>query len=150
MYKHIRQRNARRAVALDDPDAGLSLGRDRGVVVKALPLVYACAGCPAGGYLSLAVGVSLEHRRLAEVSVLVGEACRGTVLADKARCRFPVLALEGCAESCALQWLREHGISPHRRYVLTDFLEPNANAIADRIAAGVVRPAGGLRKRAPR
>jgi uncharacterized metal-binding protein len=40
---------------------------------------------------------------------------------SKAKSRFPVIAIDGCANSCAARCLERHGIEPAHRYVLASF-----------------------------
>ncbi|HYI86425.1 MAG TPA: putative zinc-binding protein, partial [Burkholderiales bacterium] len=34
------------------------------------------------------------------------------------KARFPIIALDGCAEGCTRRWLAQRGITPDRHYVL--------------------------------
>jgi len=81
------------------------------ISVRALPVLYACKGCEAHGQAAREVAALVERAGLAETAWL------GTPgLAPKRR--FPILALDGCADGCALRWLGSHDITPERHYVL--------------------------------
>jgi uncharacterized metal-binding protein len=79
--------------------------------VRALAVAYACQGCPSYGQAARAAAEALERAGEAEALWL------GTPnLLPKAR--FPIWAIDGCAEGCALQWLARHGVKPDRHVVL--------------------------------
>lgn len=79
--------------------------------VRALPVLYACRGCEANGRTARDVAGLVEQAGLAET------ACIGTPgLEPKAR--FPLVALDGCADGCARRWLAQRGMAPDRHYVL--------------------------------
>ena len=77
------------------------------IVVRSLGVVYACRGCPAHGNTAREVAALLEARGLCET---------GTHIA-KARERYPVVAIDGCADGCVQRWLAENNVEPHRHYV---------------------------------
>jgi uncharacterized metal-binding protein len=80
--------------------------------VRALPVLYACQGCAAHGQAARDLAARVERAGLAETAWL------GTPgLQPKAR--FPILALDGCADGCALKWLASHGVAADRHYVLS-------------------------------
>jgi uncharacterized metal-binding protein len=79
--------------------------------VRVLAVAYACQGCERYGQKALEAARALERAGEAEAAWL------GTPnLAPKAR--FPIWAIDGCAEGCALQWLARHGVTPDRHVVL--------------------------------
>lgn len=79
--------------------------------VRPLPVLYACQGCEAHGQVARQVAVLIERAGLAETAWL------GTSgLEPKAR--FPIIALDGCADGCALRWLAQRGVRADRHYVL--------------------------------
>lgn len=83
-------------------------------VVKPLPVLYACQGCPEFGQLARDVGALLDRAGVAEMVWLgSGRDLRPTQ-------RYPVLALDGCGKACALRWLERRGIAAERSYVLAD------------------------------
>ena len=79
--------------------------------VRALPVLYACQGCKAHGHAAREVAALIERAGLAETAWL------GTP-GLKPKARFPIIALDGCAERCALQWLAQRGIRADRHYGL--------------------------------
>jgi uncharacterized metal-binding protein len=81
------------------------------ISVRALPVLYACQGCEAHGQAAREVAALVERAGLAETAWL------GTPgLEPKAR--FPIIALDGCAEHCALRWLAQRGVRADDHYVL--------------------------------
>ena len=80
--------------------------------VRALPVLYSCQGCPAHGQRAQQAAESLERLGVVEA------AWTGTPgLTPKAR--FPIWAIDGCADGCALRWLATQGVKADRHYVLT-------------------------------
>jgi uncharacterized metal-binding protein len=79
--------------------------------VKPLPVLYACQGCPRFGQAAVDVAALVERAGLAETAWL------GTPRLEP-KARFPILALDGCAEGCALRWLAQRGVVADRHYVL--------------------------------
>lgn len=79
--------------------------------VRALPVVYACQGCEAHGQTARDVAALIERAGLAETAWL------GTPRLEP-KARFPLVALDGCADACALRWLAQRGMTPDRHYVL--------------------------------
>jgi uncharacterized metal-binding protein len=60
-------------------------------------------------------------------------------LVAKARSRFPVYAIDGCARRCACQWLAARGIKVQRQFILAspgDSAESIAERIGERLANG--------------
>ena len=94
-------------------------------VLRARPVLFACSGCERSR-AAAGVAAALDARGLGEASVA------GTDEA-KARSRFPVYALEGCAERCATRWLKSVGASVTASLVLVP--GKDAAAEARRIAA---------------
>jgi uncharacterized metal-binding protein len=79
--------------------------------VRALPVVYACQGCPADGQAARDFAERLDRAGLVEAAWL------GTPgLVPKQR--YPIVALDGCAEGCALRWLAQRGAPADYHYVL--------------------------------
>jgi len=81
-------------------------------VVRPLPVLYACQGCPQFGQLAREVGAFFEQAGALEM-VWLGD---GRKLAPTQR--YPILALDGCDQACAARWLGERGIVPEGAYVL--------------------------------
>jgi uncharacterized metal-binding protein len=86
-------------------------------ILRPLPVLYACSGCPEFGWAAREAGADLERRGSAQLVWL------GTVAPPKLAERFPILALDGCAKGCALAWLARHGIAPEQHYVLPEDAE---------------------------
>lgn len=80
------------------------------MAVRVMPVVFACRGCELDRTAREAVS-ELDRRGLAEGSVAGADAA-------KARSRYPVFVVEGCAEACGGRWLREQGVCPLRSFVL--------------------------------
>jgi uncharacterized metal-binding protein len=98
-------------------------------VVRAVPVLYPCPGCPKGGGAAREAARLLDKRRVAEMSGMneIGLA--------KAKARFPVFAIDGCSTACARIWLERHGVAPNRSYVLQELELQDADKAAERIAA---------------
>jgi uncharacterized metal-binding protein len=75
-----------------------------------MPVVFACRGCELDRTAREAVA-ELDRRGLVEGSVAGADAA-------KARSRYPVFVVEGCAEACGARWLGEQGVHPLRSFVL--------------------------------
>jgi uncharacterized metal-binding protein len=88
-------------------------------VLRPRPVLFACCGCERSR-AAAEIAAALDTRGLAEAS-LAG------VDAGKARARFPVYALEGCAERCAGRWLDSIGARVHASFVL----DPGTDAAAE-------------------
>jgi len=79
--------------------------------VRPLPVLYACQGCAAHGQTARDVAALVEQAGLGETAWL------GTPRLEP-KARFPLMALDGCADGCARRWLAQRGITPDRHYVL--------------------------------
>jgi uncharacterized metal-binding protein len=101
------------------------------VVVKPLPALYACEGCPEFGQIARDVGALLDRRGIAEMVWLGGRV--GAAPDSKPTSRFPIFALDGCTKACARRWLERYGVTAQRHFVLGE-LEDVEHA-AERIAA---------------
>jgi uncharacterized metal-binding protein len=82
------------------------------VVVRPLPVIYACQGCPEFGQLARDAGLMLDAAGVGQ-TVWLG-AGRPAPLNE----RYPIFALEGCEKRCAQGWLERHGVVPDRTYVV--------------------------------
>jgi len=81
------------------------------ICVRPLPVLYACQGCAAHGQAARDVAALIEKAGLGEAAWL------GTPRLEP-KARFPLMALDGCADGCARRWLAQRGITPDRHYVL--------------------------------
>jgi uncharacterized metal-binding protein len=104
------------------------------VIVKPLPVLYACPGCASDGLTARRVAMALDQLGLAE-SCCIPAAGGDFTCESRARSRYPVIAVDGCPEACTLRWLEGIGVTPQRRYVTTDFSLLEAEQIAQRLAA---------------
>jgi len=97
--------------------------------VRVMPVLFACRGCE-NERAAREVALELDRRGL-------GEAELAGARADKARSRYPVHAIEGCAQACAKRWLAAEGVEPVASFVL----DPAAALAAqiDDIAAALRR-----------
>jgi uncharacterized metal-binding protein len=82
------------------------------VVVTPLPVLYACQGCAEFGQGARELGERLDRAGLAQL-VWLGAAVK-PLLGE----RYPVHALDGCAQGCARRWLEGRGIPVERHQVL--------------------------------
>ena len=85
------------------------------MVLKPLPVLVACAGCPRYGNFAAEAAGELDHRGQGERAWLGGDQWAA---AAKARARWPVFALDGCASACARAWCERQGVTPQRSYIL--------------------------------
>lgn len=116
-----------------------------------LPLVYSCSGCSSAAQLANHLALRLDRAGLAEMSCIAGVGGNVPALVIKARQALaqgrPVLALDGCALSCARACLAERGLAPTahvqlhehgvRKQLGTDFDAQQADALYERLAAGL-------------
>lgn len=80
------------------------------IVLRPIPVVFACRGCELDPAAREAVA-ELDRRGLAEASVAGSDSA-------KARARFPIFVVEGCSKGCAAQWLAGQGVRAQRSFVL--------------------------------
>jgi uncharacterized metal-binding protein len=106
-------------------------------VTRAMPVLFACQGCPEFGQLAGEVGAQLDERRLAEAYWIGAPAANLRQLATTARSRFPVFALDGCARHCAKLWLAGEGVKAQRHFTLGSGASAKelAARLADRLTA---------------
>jgi len=100
------------------------------VVVRPLPVLYACAGCPQFGYAAPRVASALDRRGLAE-SVWLGEP------PARITGRYPVYSLDACGKRCASDWVQAQGGSVQRVFELTPLERDDPAVAVERIAAAV-------------
>lgn len=81
-------------------------------VVRLFPVVYACQGCPDHGQRARDAAAALERRGRAQTVWLGGNP--GPI----PRSRFPIVAIDGCEERCALRWLAERGVVADRSCIV--------------------------------
>lgn len=91
------------------------------VTVRALPLVYSCSGCSSAGQLANYVAHALDRQGIAEMASIAGVGAGDVQQLGKAKSRFPVIVIDGCANACARRCLARHAIRPERHYVLSSF-----------------------------
>lgn len=91
------------------------------MVVRTLPVVYACSGCTSAGQLADHVARRLDRAGLVEMSSLAGVAAEDAQQLSRARSRFPIVAIDGCANACARRCLERHGVEQVRHYVLARY-----------------------------
>lgn len=91
------------------------------MVVRTLPVVYACSGCSSAGQLADHVARRLDRAGLAEMASIAGIAAEDAQQLSRARSRFPVIVIDGCPNACARRCLERHGVEPARHYVLARY-----------------------------
>jgi len=105
------------------------------MVLRPLPVLFACQGCAQYGDLAHEVAAVLDRDGYVEASWL--GAGDEEQLASKARSRFPIYAMDGCAKRCAGHWLASRGVKSQRQFILAspgDAAETIAERIAERLA----------------
>jgi uncharacterized metal-binding protein len=98
------------------------------VVLRPLPVLYACAGCRQFGYAAPRVARTLDERGLAE-SVWLGEA------PERVTQRYPIFSLDACDKRCASDWVHAHGARVQRAFMLEPLERDDPAAAVERIAA---------------
>lgn len=112
------------------------------------PLVYACAGNSAEARLAEQVAAGLERLGGAEMSSVVAVAADVPSLVRTARSRRPVVAIDGCRQSCCATLLRSRGIPVSHAVRLDELVdatpaEPGylVELIAERLGLAIPRRA---------
>ena len=82
---------------------------------RPIPVLFACKGCALDGPAQRAAA-EVDRRGLGEGTVAGRDSAR-------ARSRFPIYAIEGCAKACAAGWLASQGVTPQKSFVLDPALE---------------------------
>jgi len=75
-----------------------------------MPVLIACQGCERDRTAQW-VAAELDRRGLGEAGVAGTQA-------EKARSRYPVHVIEGCAEACGKRWLAAEGVEPVASFIL--------------------------------
>lgn len=101
--------------------------------VRAIPVLFACDGCAEYGDLAREVAALLDERRLVEFSWCGAQARDEELLLAKARSRYPIYSIDGCAKRCVQRWLARHGVRVQRHIVLASPGE-SATELAERFA----------------
>ena len=90
-------------------------------MARVLPVLYACSGCTSAGELADHVARELDRAGIVEMGSLAGIGAQEPQQLSRARSRFPVIAVDGCASACARRCLERNGIEPSRHYVLARY-----------------------------
>jgi uncharacterized metal-binding protein len=98
------------------------------VVLRPLPVLYACAGCSEFGYSAIRVARALDARGLAEAIWLGDTSLRVTG-------RYPVFTLEACGKGCAQDWVHARGARVEKAFVLEPQERDVPEAATARLAA---------------
>ena len=107
------------------------------MVLRSMPVLFACQGCAQFGNMAYEAAVVLDRRGYVEATWLGAPGRDEQQLASKARSPFPILAIDGCAKRCACGWLAAHGAKVQRQFILAspgDSAEEIADRIAERLA----------------
>ncbi len=90
------------------------------IVLRPLPVLYACAGKSVSGAREAAA--ALDRRGQAECASLPGPGPGEDVAAclSRARSRYPIFVIDGCANACARRFLESHGVTAQQHCVLTE------------------------------
>lgn len=89
--------------------------------MRPLPVAFACSGCSSAGELADHAARHLDRAGLAEMASLAGIGAREEQELCRAKSRFPVIAIDGCANACARRCLARHGIDCASHFVLTRY-----------------------------
>ena len=79
-------------------------------MIRARPVVFACQGCPLDAPAQ-AEARALDRRGEGEAAIMGADPA-------KARSRFPIFVIEGCAQCCATRWLAGLGVVPQETRIL--------------------------------
>lgn len=91
------------------------------MAARTLPVVYACSGCTSAGQLADHVARRMDRSGVAEMASIAGIGAHDPQQLSRARSRFPIIAIDGCANACACRCLERHGVAPARHYVLARY-----------------------------
>jgi uncharacterized metal-binding protein len=105
-----------------------------GSVVRAFPVLVACAGCPEFGAAARDVALLLDRCGFGELAWL-GASARLDAVRAKAKGRFPIFCIDACEKGCARVWLAREGVTPQLCIVLSQAEREDLNRAASRIAA---------------
>jgi uncharacterized metal-binding protein len=78
--------------------------------LRPIPVIFACKGCDLDGSAQRAAA-EFDRRGLGEAAVAGRDSAR-------ARSRYPIYVIEGCAKACAAGWLASQGVKPQQSFVL--------------------------------
>jgi len=81
-------------------------------LLRPLPVLYACQGCPQFGQRARDLAAELDAAGVVEAVWL------GRPEPAQPTSRFPIFALDGCADGCARRWLERRGVRPQVACVL--------------------------------
>lgn len=115
--------------------------------MKLQPLVYSCSGCSSSAQMANHLAIQLDRDGLAEMSCIAGVGGGVLSLVNMARSGRPILALDGCALSCARACLQQAGVEPTTHVLLNAFGVKKRKHVdfeadeAERIYADEVAPA---------
>ncbi len=104
--------------------------RKLSVVVRPLPVLYACAGCREFGYAAPRVASALDRRGLVEARWLGGHGVRLAA-------RFPILALDACPKRCAKDWIEIQGREVQAALLITPEERDDPESAARRLSREV-------------
>src|SRR5688500_15198845 len=100
------------------------------MLIKPLPVLYACACCPRYGYAARRVARALAQRGLAEAIWLGDAPARVTG-------RYPIYSLDACDERCASDWVHARGAAVERAFVLEPHERDDITAATECIATAL-------------
>jgi uncharacterized metal-binding protein len=81
------------------------------VVLRPLPVAYACQGCAGYGEGAREAGARLDREGVAELVWLGSPGASPTT-------RFPVWSLDACGKRCARRWLEQRGVPVEGSYLV--------------------------------
>jgi uncharacterized metal-binding protein len=84
-------------------------------------VVYSCSGCSSAAQLANHVAVSLDRQGIAEMSCIAGVGGNVKPLVQKAKSGSPIVAIDGCPLACVAHCLSQHGLTPTKHIVLSEF-----------------------------
>ena len=97
------------------------------MIVRPLPVLYACAGCREFGYAAPRVARALDGMGVAE-SVWLGDN------PPRVTGRYPIVTLDACERGCARDWVWKKDASVQCAFFLEPHERDDPQAAAARIA----------------
>lgn len=100
------------------------------IVVRPLPVLYACTGCREFGYAAPRIARALDERGVAECIWLGATPPPSTVSG-----RYPLMTLDACEKGCARDWVSKRGRSVECAFVAEPHERDEPQAATARIVA---------------
>ncbi len=114
-----------------------------------LPIVYSCSGCSSAAQMANYIALQLDRGKIAEMSCIAGLGGDVKKMVKTAKMATKIIAIDGCALSCAKATLKRHGLEPAIYYQLgnmgikklqhTDFDKAKAEQILGIVSNNLIK-----------